>query len=118
MLTVKSLNRDVKGIKEDDKLRIKDYLRGAIYSWCNNNKKKWFSARDFLGGDNYYWQGTPLIVLFEKHKGLGKNDQKSIKDAGKDAGWLLKKVISEDKRTFDTKTEQRIRKYSWNGAKD
>lgn len=118
MLTVKSVNRDVRGINEDDKLRIKVYLQGAIYSWCNDNKKKWFSARDFLGGDNNHWQGTPLFVLFEKHKNMGKNDLKSIKDAGKDAGWLMKKVISDDKRIFDTKVEQRIRKYCWNGAKD
>lgn len=118
LISTKSYNRDVKGISETDKLRIKDYLRGAVYSWCNNNKKNWFSARDFLGGDNYFWQGTPLLVLYEKHQKLGKVWDKCVKDAGKDAGWLLKKVIDEDKRSFETKTEERIRKYSWNGVKD
>lgn len=109
--------RQVKIISDDERLRIEDYLRGAVYAWCNNNKTKWFSARDFLGGDNYFWQGTPMIVLYEKHLGLKKVHKDAAKDAAKDAGWLLKKVIYEDKRNFNTKVE-RVRKYQWDGIKD
>lgn len=118
MITPKSAVRNVNGIDKIEKQRIEDYLRGAVYSWCNNNKTNWFSAREFLGGDNYFWQGTPLIVLYEKHKKLGKVHEKAAKDAGKDAGWFLKKVIDTDKRNFNTKVEQRIRKYQWDGKKD
>lgn len=69
-----------------------------------------------MGGDNYYWQGTPLLPLYEKHIGKGKDWEEAVKDAGKDAGWLLKSVIVKDKRTFDTKKEELIRKYRWVGG--
>lgn len=63
--------------------------------------------RDFMGGTNFYWQGTPLYRLFEKTD--------DVKAAGKAAGWLLKKVIERDKRHFETKKEELIRKYKWVG---
>jgi|SRR5574344_124706 hypothetical protein len=118
MLINKSEVREVKGISERDKQRIMDFLQGAVYSWCKNQKREWFSARDFLGGDNYYWQGTPLLVLYEKHIQKGKSWEDSVKDAGKDAGWILKKVIDLDKRSFETKKEELIRKYRWTGQED
>jgi hypothetical protein len=115
MLTKKSEIRDVTGISEQEKQKIIDFLQGAVYCWCNNKKDDWFSARDFLGGENYYWQGTPLITLYEKHQKKGKDWETSAKDAGKDAGWLLKRVIDRDKRSFETKEEDLIRKYRWTG---
>ncbi len=102
--------RSVKGITERENLRIQDFLQGAIYCWCKNRKNEWFSLRDLMGGDNYYWQGTPLLPLYEKHEGIN-NDP--VKEAGKDAGWLLKTVICNDKRLFDTKKESLIRHYRW-----
>lgn len=115
MLKKESEVRTVTGISPEDKEKIIAFLQGAVYCWCNNMKDEWFSARDFLGGDNYYWEGTPLFVLYEKHISLGKDIDSSTKDAGKDAGWLLKKVIDDDKRTFETKKEDLIRKYRWVG---
>lgn len=114
-LTNKSELRDVKGIGQDQKQRIVDFLQGAVYCWCKNRKNEWFSMRDLMGGDNYYWQGTPLLPLYEKHENKGKDWESSVKDAGKDSGWLLKSVISADKRTFETKKEELIRKYRWIG---
>lgn len=86
---------------------IHSFLQGAVYCWCKNNPNEWFSIRDFMGGANYYWEGTPLMRLYEKHE-----DEKA---AGQDAGKLLKKVINDDKRRFKTKREDRIRKYKWVG---
>lgn len=118
MLIDKSEIREVKGISENEKQRIIDFLHGAVYSWCNNKKDSWFSARDFLGRDNYYWDDTPLSVLYEKHKKQNKHWEDCVKGAGIDAGWLLKKVIDKDKRSFDTKKEELIRKYRWTEDKD
>jgi len=103
--------RKVKNISEQEEQSIIDFFQGSIYSWCNNNAG-WFSLRDLMGKDNYYWQQTPLYVLYEKH--LHKGSSVSVKLAGKDAGWLLKKTILRDKRIFDTKREEMIRKYKWN----
>jgi hypothetical protein len=74
---------------------------------------KWFSVRDLFGGENFDWKGTPIIKLYEKHKSKGKSDDNAIKDAGKDVGWILKKVIDDDDRKFETKKEELIRKYNW-----
>lgn len=107
--------RDVKGIKQEEKQRIIDFLQGTVYCWCKNRKNEWFSLRDLMGGDNFYWEGTPLLVLYEKHENKGKNSESAVKDAGKDSGWLLKKVIVDDKRSFETKYEGFNRKYRWIG---
>lgn len=107
--------RRVSGISSQQEQRILDFLQGAIYSWCKNNPDQWFSMRDLMGGENYYWQGTPLIVLYNKHTQKGKSWDSAVKDAGKDSGWLLKKVVHLDKRTFETKKEELIRKYKWVG---
>jgi len=60
-----------------------------------------------LGGDNFFWQDTPMYALYEK-----SND---VDQAGKDAGWLLKQVVDDDKRSFETKKEGLVRQYRWNG---
>lgn len=65
--------------------------------------------RDLMGGDNYYWEGTPLQPLYE----MNAEHSDAVKRAGQKSGWLLKKVIAEDMRSFDTKEEDMIRKYLW-----
>ncbi len=62
-----------------------------------------------MGEDNFHSQGTPMFALYEKHK---DKDNTTVL-AGKDTGWILKKVIKNDKRTFDTKKEEMTRKYKW-----
>ena len=71
--------------------------------------------RDLMGGENYYWQRTPLYVLYEKHEGKCSNP---VNEAGKESGWLLKRVIHSDKRTFKTKKDELVRKYRWTGEED
>lgn len=112
-LTKDSKLRTVSGITKAQAIRISDFLQGAVYCWCKNRKDEWFSLRELMGGDNYYWQGTPLIPLYEKHK---DHAQDPVAEAGKDAGWLLKAVIKKDKRHFDTKKEAKIRQYRWIGG--
>jgi hypothetical protein len=114
MLNVNSELREVSGITDVEKQRISDFLQGAVYCWCKNRKAEWFSMRDLMGGDNYYWQDTPLFFLYQKHSEKARKEKElAVKDAGKDAGWILKKVISIDNRTFETKKEELIRKYRW-----
>ena len=110
--------RDVSGITDLEKQRIIDFLQGAVYCWCKNRKDEWFSLRDLMGGDNYYWQGTPLLSLYRKHINKGKDWESAVKDAGKDSGWLLKNVVVNDKRSFETTKQELIRKYRWIGNED
>lgn len=102
--------REVRNISTDEKIRIMDFFQGAIYCWCKNNDG-WFALRDLMGGDNFYWQGTPLIALYNKHK----DKENAVELAGKDAGWILKKVIKNDRRMFETKHAEQTRKYKWTG---
>ena len=105
--------RDVRGISTAEKLRIMDFLQGAVYCWCKNRKNEWFSMRDLMGGDNYNWAGTPLLPLYTSQINAGAPQEAAVAQAGRDSGWLLKKVIADDARPFETKTEDLTRKYRW-----
>lgn len=107
----------VSGITEEQETAICNFIQGAVYCWCKNRPDEWFSMSDLMGGVNFDWSGTPLIVLYEKHKGKDKDEDTAIKSAGKDSGWLLKKVIREDKnRRFYTR-EGWTRMYKWDKNK-
>lgn len=101
----------VKNITAPEETRILDFLQGAVYCWCKNRKDEWFSLRSLVGGDNFYWEENPLIVIYDKHIKAGSPDP--IKSAGKDCGWLLKKVILNDDRNFETEEFQMTRQYKW-----
>ncbi len=63
-----------------------------------------------MGGENYYWEGTPMIALYRKHEASSSD---AVKSAGQDGGWLLKSVIDTDLRTFETREANMIREYRW-----
>ncbi|HOG18154.1 MAG TPA: hypothetical protein PLB96_12505 [Syntrophales bacterium] len=107
--------RDVYGIAEGQKVLIKAFLQGAVYSWVKNRMGEQFAARDLVGGENFEWAGTPLYALYEKHIDAGKANEEAIEAAGKDVGWLLKAVISEDKRHFEVGRSGPTAGYRWIG---
>lgn len=102
----------VHGISASDMQRIRDFLQGAVYCWCKNRKGEWFSARDFIGGDNYYWEHYPLGVLYFRYINAGKPHDYAFEQAAKDAGHILKSVLSDDDRIFETEGGY-TRKYRW-----
>lgn len=106
----------IDGITTNEEQRIIDFLQGAVYCWCKNRKDEWFALRDLMGGENYYWKGTPLMILYEKNENI--NGDTAEEAAAKDAGWILKKMISNDKREFETKKDFQTRKYKWNGKEN
>lgn len=115
-LIEKTEPRAVVGITKEEHDAIFSFLQGAIYSWCKNRADEWFSIRELLGGDNYFWDGTPLIALYTKHKEqLGKEWDQAIEGADKDSRWILKEVIFKDKRIFESKKDDTIRIYKWTG---
>lgn len=104
--------REVHGLSDEQINRIHDFLQGAVYCWCKNRKGDWFSLRDLMGGDNKDWRNTPLIELYNKHQD-NDNEDEQIEAAGKDGGWLLKKVIKVDNRLFETRIDGFNRQYRW-----
>jgi hypothetical protein len=103
------------GLSENELELIKKFLQGSVYCWVKNRKEEVFAARDLVGGENFNWSGTPLIVLYEKHKNKDKSDEEAIEDAGKDLGWILKLVLHEDRRTFTASDAGMAKGYKWNG---
>ena len=112
------LPRAVHGISEVQKQCIVHFLQGSVYCWCKNCKGKPCAARDLLGGDNYYWQDTPMMALFEYYRnGNDANNEYAIEEAGKAAGRLLYQMLYNDKREFQTWVEY-TRMYCWTGNED
>ena len=108
----------VHGFSEEQLRLMRAFLQGAVYCWCKNRKDEWFTARDLLGGDNYFWQGTPLYALYTHYlEGNIENHDYAVEEAGKAAGRLLKEVLINDKRTFATE-EGYTRRYRWTGEED
>ena len=106
--------REVAWLSPEDEQRIMDFLQGAIYCYCNNRKGEWFSVREIMGGSNRDdWDKTPLGILYNQHIQNGKSHDEAWDLAGQEEGKLLKKTIKQDKRNFETKKEEQIRKYKW-----
>lgn len=113
--------REVSGISDSDKARIKAYVQGAVYCLIMNLKdevgrSKYFGARDFAGGENQEWFGTPLYALYEKHLNQGKSSREAYDGAGIDLGWILKSVLTDDKRTFEVGPPAGANTYRWVGG--
>lgn len=112
--SLRQISADLSDLQID---RIKCYLQGAVYCWCKNCKDenmnpRWFAARDLFGGENYYWEGTPLIDLYQWHKENEADDPVNM--AGRDVGHLLKDILQNDIRTFHTRKGY-TREYQWDG---
>jgi len=110
--------RAVYGITDKQKQDIYCFLQGSVYCWCKNRKNEPFAARDLLGGDNYYWQDTPMIALFDYYRaGNDANNDYAFDEAAKAAGRLLYELLYGDKREFETWVEY-TRMYRWTGRED
>ncbi|MDR0516266.1 MAG: hypothetical protein LBH25_04405 [Fibromonadaceae bacterium] len=112
LLNDKTKVLDVSGITDTQKNAMLEFFKGAINSHCSKNSDEWFSARTFLGGIQNDWRGNVLQELYNKWK--KKPHKEAMKQAGIDAGKLLKKVIAEDtKRKFKSRIANRIKEYKW-----
>lgn len=109
--------REVHGLSPLETALAKAYLQGCVYGWCKSKGTEPFRAQFFLGGDNYFWQSTPMFAVYAKRMiYYDGNWDAASHQAAIDAGHLLKAVIIEDKRFFRTWTgEDGFRWYQWDG---
>ena len=96
-------------ITNEQKMRILDFLQGAVYCWYKNPKSKKFALRDLVGGVNTNWNGTPLQCVYDGYR--RKNAATAKKTAGQASGRLLKLCLMRDKRHFDL-FERDVKHYS------
>lgn len=99
-------------LSSSDVENIKNFVQGAFYCFCKNCPNEYFAAKDLFGGENYFWQGTPLIKLYNYHAHKRIND--AGKMAGKDIGWILLDVLHYDKREFELRKGY-VNEYRWTG---
>lgn len=113
MLKNNDVVRSVVGLSDDDEKQISAFIQGAVYCWVKNKKGERFALRDLVGGENTIWKTTPLEVLYTRQISLGKTSQDAHDQAGKDAGWILKKVLRDDEREFESSKEALVSHYKW-----
>lgn len=88
---------------------IQNYLLGAINCFIRRNNDTWFKAKDIIIND---WNGTPLQVIYDFFESKGLSEEEARKQAGMCLGKILRKVIFDDQRTFETrKTQDNPREY-------
>ena len=110
-LTPSTRVQTVNGITPEQTASIRAFLQGAVYTWCKHRGENWFAARDLVGGDDFDWQGTPLIALYDKYAAGGRAD--AVERAGIDLGWLLKGVLADDRRAFEEGRAGMVKVYRW-----
>jgi hypothetical protein len=93
--------REPSGVDPTHRELIRAFMQGAVYSWVKNRPGEYFAVRDLVGGLNNNWNGTPLQVLYDRHINAGKNAEEAFESAAKDLGWIVKTLLSEDRRTFE-----------------
>ena len=81
----------------------KNYLLGAINCFIRQKKSDWFKAKDIILGN---WNGTPLQQIYDFFISNGLSEEESWKKAGMCLGQILKKVIFDNSRTFETRKFQ------------
>lgn len=102
----------VRGLQKKDLLEMEKFLQGLVYTFCKQRGSEKFFLRDLLGGENFYWQGTPMFLLYKRQLDTGKSKQEAFRQAAKDAGKILKIVLDKDKREFILHNGWRL-SYEW-----
>ena len=85
--------------------KIKSFILGAVYGFCNNCKEDngengWFALYDLFGQGTFYWY-KPLKPLYDYYVKNGDIQIDAIIHAAKDINRLLKEVLSEDDRFYE-----------------
>lgn len=111
MLTKNTRVYRVTGLKAEEEKAIKDYLLGAVRTWTRDRKNREFAARDMVGGNNKNWEGTPLQILYDKHRKSRRNHTQAHANAAKELGHLLKAVLRDDKRRTFEPIKRRVTHY-------
>ena len=98
-------------LSNEEIVNIKYYVKGAVYSFCNNCKDNkgsnlWFSIHTLFGKKDRFWK-DPLVSLYDYYINIGKTHKAAVLSAGKDLGVLLKEVLIEDDRVYQKSKEQR-----------
>lgn len=85
-------------LTEDQIKEIKSTLRLMVNASINTNDKKWFTLRDFVGGENRIWN-APFIFVYNVYKAI--DESAAQKKSALDMGFFLKNILYYDERNFE-----------------
>lgn len=103
--------REPSVVEDDERELIDAFMQGAIYSWVKNRPNEPFAVRDLIGGINTNWSQTPLQILYDRHFKSKKNDNEAFDAAAKDLGWIVKTLLSKDRRLFEVDNSGYVNTY-------
>lgn len=87
----------VHGVDRAHQDEIRAYLNAKLETWCTSHKRDDdFAAREWLGGPNRNWQGTPMQELYDYYLRRNHGGVYAYREAGKAAGRILKGVIDSN----------------------
>lgn len=123
--------RTIKSLSESDLPKARAYIRDAVYDWCKNKPNEVFAVRDLFGGVNTDWvgapwAGTPLQAIYSYWSSwfMGsypslttyERHQKVLSQAARDVGCLMKQVLQDDERKFESCNAGGTKGYKWVGG--
>ncbi|HEX8245456.1 MAG TPA: hypothetical protein VF541_18235 [Longimicrobium sp.] len=103
--------RRVANLSAADEKAILDFLQGAVRVRWKDHPNDWFGLRDLMGGENGDWRDTPMQRLFDRHYSVGVSETEAKRKAGIEGGHLLKRVLHEDRRRYDSARHYRTAVY-------
>ena len=87
------------------KKEVKEFLECLVRIWCLTTPEKSFTCSELL--NNADWEKKPLCYMYDYYKNKGESDEEAKNHDSVDIGWLLKEVISEMPRKFETDSSYR-----------
>ena len=97
--------RNVNSVTENQKKEVKEFLACLVRIWCLTTPEKSFTCSELL--NNADWEKKPLCYMYDYYKKQGESDEEAKNHDSVDIGWLLKEVISEMPRKFETDSSYR-----------
>lgn len=93
--------RNVHGISDTEKAQAMDFIRTLVDERLNVFPTAIFRAVDLMGRQVFpTWANTPLDPLYQYYYGKKRDNRYAMRQAGIAAGYLLKRVIENDSRSF------------------
>lgn len=113
ILNIKKTSRNVHTINATELSKIESYID---YISINQFRAgQWYAARDFFGGSNADWTGTPLELLYQRRLQQYRNHFDSKKDAfkqaGRDLGHIIKNILSKSVKYYKECKRNRVKCY-------
>lgn len=87
-------------VSENELELLKAYILGAVHGFTAAADGKSFRVRDLFGAANRDWHETPIQEIYEFYHSTLPHEEAADR-AGQDVGKLLRKVLTEDKYTYE-----------------